>query len=221
MEVSKTESIIVGSFVGVACPLSFFILGWWISATLAIYRVFPITETSIAAAALLGLCAGILLDIVFLKKWTLKFYGFGLKLIVPVYLFWSAIALASLMGLPFNNLVLGTLVGLYVGRRAHHARTNDEKFRIVARSASTLTGLVTSGETMPIAILGLKEPWVVRIIQTMTGLEESTVAGPTGIGLVVIACMILFVVQFWCTRTAAKFAFGTIGMGVKGQTTNS
>jgi type III secretory pathway component EscS len=218
---SKTESTIVGFFLGIACPLSFFILGWWISATLTIYRVFPISESGIAAVALSGFCVGMLLDIFFLKKWTLKFYGFGLKFIVPVYLFWSVVAMASLMGLPFNNLVLGTLAGFYVGRRAYHARTNDEKFRSVTRNASALTGLVTSGETMPVAILGLKEPWVVSIIQTMTGLEESTIPGPAGIALVVVGCGILFVVQSWCTRTAAKLAFRIIEMSVKDKAINS
>jgi type III secretory pathway component EscS len=221
VEVSKRESIIVGSFLGLACPVSFFILGWWSSATLAIYRVFPISESSIAAAAVTGFCIGILLDAFFLRKWTVRFYTFDPKVIVPVYLFWSVVALASLMGLPFANLVLGTLAGLYVGRRAYHGRANGNKFRIVARNASTLTGLVTSGETMPIAFLGLKEPWVVKIIQAITGLEESTIAGPTGIALIVIACLILFVVQFLCTRTAARFAFGMIGMRDKDQTTRS
>jgi hypothetical protein len=214
--VSKTESIIVGSFVGLACPLSFFILGWWISATLAIYRVFPISESSIAAVAITGFCIGILLDVFFLRKWTVRFYTFDLKVIVPVYLFWSMAAVALLMGLPFYNLVLGTLAGLYVGRKWIHAGADKEEFRRVATSASILTGLVTSGEEVPIGVLGLREAWVVESIRTMTGLEESTIAGPTGIGLVVIACAMLFVVQFWCTRTAARFAFRIGGMTAKG-----
>jgi len=219
--VSRVESIIVGSFLGLACPLSFFILGWWISATLDIYRVFPISESSIAAVAITGFCIGILLDVFFLRKWTVKFYGFGLKLIAPVYLFWSAVAVASLMGLPFSNLVLGTLAGLYVGRRAYHAGTNEEKFRIVARSASFLTGLVTSGEEAVIGVLVLRDPSVVNSIGTVAGLEESIIVGPIGIGLAVIACLMLFVVQFLCTRTAARFAFGMIGMRDKDQTTHS
>jgi hypothetical protein len=212
--VSRVESIIVGSFLGIACPLSFFVLGWWTSASLAMSQVLPISESGIAALAITGLCVGILLDAFFLRKWTVRFYTFDLKLIAPVYLFWSAVAVASLMGLPFANLVLGTLAGLYVGRRAYHAGTNEEKFRIVARSASILTGLVTSGEEAVIGVLVLRDSSVVNSIGTVTGLEESIIAGPIGIVFVVIACVMLFIVQFWCTRTAARFAFRVSAMTI-------
>jgi hypothetical protein len=214
--VSRAESIIVGSFLGLACPLSFFVLGWWTSASLAVSQVLPISERGIAALAITGLCVGILLDVFFLRKWTAKFYGFGLKLIAPIYLFWSAVAVASLMGLPFSNLVLGTLAGLYVGRRAYHAGTNEEKFRIMAKSASVLTGLVTSGEEAVIGVLVLRDPSVVDSIGTVTGLDESIIAGPVGIGLALIACVMLFIVQFWCTRIAARFAFNVNGVTVRG-----
>jgi hypothetical protein len=213
---SKIESAVVSTFVGLACPLSFFILGWWISAAIAMYQVIPITESGVAAAAITGFCVGIFVDVIFLEKWIVTFYTIDLKFIVPLYLFWSMPALALFMGLPFGNLVLGTLGGFYVGRKRHHALASEEVFAKAARSASILTGLVTSAEEVPIGVLGLKEQLVADSIRTITGLEESSIAGPIGIGLVVIACAILFVVQFWCTRIAARFAFGTRGKAVKG-----
>jgi hypothetical protein len=213
---SRTESVIVGSFVGLACPLSFFILGWWVSAAITIYRVIPITESGVAAAAITGFCVGIFVDVIFLEKWIVTFYTIDLKFIVPLYLFWSMPALALFMGLPFGNLALGTLGGFYVGRKQRHALASEEVSGKVARNASILTGLVTSGEEVPIGVLGLKEQLVVDSIRTITGLEESSIAGPIGIGLVVIACAALFVVQFWCTRIAARFAFGVSGRAVRG-----
>jgi len=214
--VNKTESIIVGSLVGLACPLSFLVLGWWITAALSMYDVILIGESGIAAAALTGFCMGILLDVFFLRMWIVNLYSISLKLMVPLYLFWSMAALALFMGLPFGNLVLGTLAGAYVGRKEYHAPASEEVFRKAARSVSILAGLVTSGEALPIGALGLKETMVVYNIRTVTGLEESVIAGPIGIGFLVIACMILFAVQFWCTRIAARFAFGIGGMAVRG-----
>ena len=118
---SRAESTIVGLFTGIICPASLFVLSWWVVAALTIYGVFSIPESGIAASAFTGLGLGILLDILGLKNWITRFYGLDVKLTVLAYLFWSAVAVAFFMGLPFGNIALGTLAGLYVGRKQYYA----------------------------------------------------------------------------------------------------
>ena len=218
---SRAESIIIGLAVGVACPFSLVVFCWWIAAGLSHYHIVPIAETGIATAAVTGLGIGIILDAFFLKKWRASFYSADVKLMVLLYLFWSVIAVAFLMGMPFGNLVLGTITGFYVGRKRYHAGTDHDTFVKATRTASIFTALVTSAEALPIGILALDESMVVETIQAVTGLEHLVIHGPIGIGLVTLACVVLFVIQFWSTRTAAAFAFRFNRVAVKRQTTNS
>ncbi len=205
---SRAESAIVGLFMGIMCPVSLLVLGWWISASLAIYHLLPLRESDIATAAFIGLGLGIGLDLCCLKAWKPRFYRLDVWLTVPVYLFWSAMAVAFFMGLPLGNLALGTLAGVYVGRRQRHAGVSGGAFLESARSVGLFTAIVTGAEALPIGVLSLREQMVVETLQAVTGLDQIALTGPIGLGLVGLGCLALMVVQFWCTRTAAAFAFG-------------
>ncbi len=203
----RTGSIIVGLVIGIICPLSLFVLWWWVAAALSIYRLFPIPESGIATAAFTGLGIGIVLDILGLKNWITRFYSLDVKLTVLAYLFWSAMAVAFFMGLPFGNIALGTLAGLYVGRKQYHTGASKSLFARSAKNVSIFTALVTGAEALPIGILALDEQSVVATLRAVAGLDQSVTAGSIGVGLVGVGCLALMAVQFWCTRTAAALAF--------------
>jgi len=211
---SKAESIAVGLVVGILCPLLSFVLCWWSTAALVIYQVLPIPESVITVAAFTGLVVGLVLDALCLRKWIAQFYNAGVRLMVLVYLFCSTIAVAFFMGLPLGNIVLGMLAGVYVGRRQHNAGGSKELFPMTVRKVSVFTAFVTGLEALPIGLLALGEGMVVELLQQIVGLEESVIVGPVGIGLVGLLCVVLMAVQFWCTRTAAWFAFGHGGREV-------
>jgi len=203
---SRAESTIVGLVIGIMSPVSLFVLWWWVAAALSIYRVFSIPDSGIATAAFTGLGLGIVLDLLCLKNWITKFYSLDVKLTVLAYLFWSAMAVAFFMGLPFGNIALGTLAGLYVGRKQYHAGASGDLFARSARNVGIFTALVTGAEALPIGILALGEQSVVASLQAI-GLDQSATTGLRGVGLVGVVCVVLMVVQFWCTKTAAALAF--------------
>ncbi len=184
------------------CPLSLFVLWWWVAAALSIYGVFSIPDSGVAAAAFTGLGIGIVLDLLGLKNWITRFYSLDVKLTVLAYLFWSAMAVAFFMGLPFGNIALGTLAGLYVGRKQYHAGASGDLFTISVRNVSLFTALVTGAEALPIGILALGEPITVAGLQAIVGLDQFVTTG-----LMAVGCLVLMMVQFWCTRTAAALAF--------------
>jgi len=203
---SRAESTIVGLVIGITCPASLFVLWWWVAAALYICHVFSIPESGVPAAAFTGLGIGILLDIFCLKNWITKFYSLDLKLTVLAYLFWSAVAVAFFMGLPFGNIALGTLAGLYIGRKQYHAGASENLFAGSARNVSIFTALVTGAEAFPIGVLALGEQSVVASLRAI-GLDQSLTTGLMGAGLLGVGCLVLMVVQFWCTKTAAALAF--------------
>ncbi len=203
---SRAESILVGLFIGIMWPASLFVLWWWAAAALSIYHVLPIPESGVPTAAFTGLGIGIVLDIFCMKNWLTGFYSLDVKLTVLVYLFWSAIAVAFFMGLPFGNIALGTLAGLYIGRKQHHAGASGDLFARTARNVSIFTALVTGTEAFPIGVLALGEQSVVASLRAI-GLDQSATTGLRGVGLVSLACLALMAIQFWCAKSAAALAF--------------
>ena len=207
-KMTKTESVAVGFVVGILCPLPLFVLCWWVTAILTMYHVLRIPESGIAVAAFTGLALGVTLDVLYLRRWISRFYSADLRVMVLVYLCCSVIAVAFFMGLPVGNVVLGTLAGVYIGRREYHAARSGESVSKTVRKASLFTAVVTGAEALPIGLLALNEDWVVEWLQRVTGMDSWAVTGLFGIGLIVVLCAVLMAVQFWCTKTMAWIAFG-------------
>lgn len=198
---TKTETITVSLIVGIICPALLFVLLWWSSAALAIYV--PIPERLIIMTALSGLAAGIVLDIIYLKKWSLQFYHLKMWFLVLVYLFCSAIATAICMGLPLGNLVLGTLAGAYIGRRAFHSTQSRRMFSQTAKKVAVFTAVITGAWTLLIGICALSEEVVIDFFQSVMGLTPAIISGPVGIGLVILCGFILMIGQYWCSKALA------------------
>lgn len=207
---TKTEAIAVGFIAGILCPLLLFVLGWWSAVILAAFL--PVSEHWIAAAAFGGLAVGMGLDVLYLKKWISCFYSVDVKWLVPVYLFCSAIAAAFFMGLPIGNIILGTLAGGYIGRRAYHTAQSQASFSRTARRMGIFTALVTGAWALLAGLLALNEGTVTDWLQAVTGLSRMVVTGPVGVGLVVGLCIVLMIVQYWCTRVGAWIMFRLEGV---------
>jgi hypothetical protein len=204
----RTESLLVRVILAILCPVSMFIAMWWVSAASSIYRWLPISDSTIGIMALAGLALGLVLDVLFLRRWTAAFYRAGVRPLVLLYLFWSAVAVAFLMGLPVGNLGLGTLAGVYVGRRQRYQQARGQALVKAVRNASLFTAVVTGAEALPIGLLALHEQSVVDTLRALFRLDPSAVAGPLGIALIVLLCLLLMAVQFGCAQAAAVTAFG-------------
>lgn len=206
-KMTKAESVAVGLVVGTLCPLLLFVGFWWITATLSRYQLLLIPESGIAVAAFTGLALGVTLDVLYLRRWISRFYSADMKVMVVLYLCCSVIAVALFMGLPVGNIILGTLAGVYIGRRESHAGRSGESAAKAVRKASLFTAAVTGAEALPIGLLALNEDWVVAWLQAVTGMDPWEATGFLGIGLIVLLCVVLMAVQFWCTKTGAWLTF--------------
>ena len=202
---SRGEEVAISVFIAIACPASLFVLLWWSTSALSMSHLLKIQEDIVIYASLLGLGIGILLNIFYLKDIRVRFYDIGYKFLIPLYFFWSAIALAFFMGMPFGNLLLGTLAGAYCGRRLYYQGPIERDVAKSARPISVFTALVTGIESLFIGFFGLQEQIVGELIQSLLGLDPAELLGPMGIGLVVGIVLIVMLVQYICTRTA----FGT------------
>lgn len=203
---SKLESIIVWLVVGIACPWLTFVAFWWTAAFLYL-QGFPVSEGMIKTAALTGLGLGCLLDILFLRHWVGKFYTASLRWMIVFYLGCFVVAFASFMGFPVGTFLLGVGAGVYVGRRESHCQADRNQLAVALRRTAVLTSSITTVATLPIGILGLKEPAVSALFEARFGFDHNRLYGTAGFILVGLFCLLLFGAQYWCARKAGVLAF--------------
>ena len=210
-QVSRTESIIVGSVLGLACPLLTFVLFWWTTAVL--HMCLPqVPVQVVVAAALTGLGLGIVLDIVYLKRWIKVFYSANIWILVAVYVGLCAVAVAFCMGLPAGTLLLGTGTGAYIGRRQYHSQADIASGTATLRKTAFFAASVTTTAALPIGLLALDDRGVLDFLETLLGFGQADLRGFVGVILVVgVLCLLLFAVQYWCSRIAGQLAFRSGG----------
>jgi hypothetical protein len=197
---SKLESTIVGILLGGACTWLSFVACWWTAAVVHMY-VGSVSINMVVVAALTGLLVGIVLDVLFLRRWIRRFYAARLWLLAIVYGALCTVAVATFMGLPVGTFALGLLAGAYAGRRQIHNPSDDIRGHGLRRVAF-FAALMTAGAALPIGLLALHEQSVAELFHRIMGI------GSWGGGVVVVCllCTVLFGAQYWCSLGAGGFA---------------
>jgi len=212
LEMNKLESTIVGLIVGITCPFMGFVAFWWTAFLLHQY-VSPVPEGMIITAALTGLGIGCLLDVFFLRRWVGKFYTANPWLVVMIYLGLCVVAVGLCMGVPVGSFTLGIVAGAYAGRREHHRQAAGVRAAAVFRKVAVFVASVTTAAALPIGILALQsEQGILRWLENTFDLNRNSLQGGGGFILIGFLCLLLFVMQYWCTRMAGRLAF-RIGTG--------
>jgi hypothetical protein len=201
--VSRWEQFLVGVFIAAAVPFTLTLIGWWGSASLLMAGLLRVTDSQIVMAACLGLALGLVLDLVLLRRWIGGFYRVDLRLLLPLYLLWTAMATAFFMGLPLGNLLLGTVAGLYIGRRAVYAAMPDPDRRRLAGQASLFTAGTTSAAALGIGLLAAREPYTLAPFRRLLGLDQEAATIMVDLAIVAVAVVLIAASQFWLTRLSA------------------
>lgn len=203
---SKLESIIIGLFVGIACPVLTFVVFWW-SAALLYMRVPDFPLNIVIASALTGFSLGLLLDVLFLRRWVRTFYIANIWLMIILYLGLSFIAVGFFMGLPGGTFVLGISAGIYMGRRESHVHNDWINAFPALRKTALIAASVTTLAALPIGILALNEQNILNMLENVSGLDQDSIQGFAGFILVGLLCVLLFLIQYWFSRKAGLIAF--------------
>lgn len=206
MELDKKEYYIIATFLALLIPLIVGVLFWWTVASVDIFNIMTIPEQIIRTVAITGLAIGILLDLIYLKKWIRKFYEMNRVVSILLYLFCSLMAVAFFMGIPIGNLFLGFLAGIYIGRKHHYLKTDLMRFASVSKEISLLSAFITSIEALPIGLLALQEASSTDSINRIFGFVLFHANKLIDVLLILILCGILFWVQFFVTRMGAKLS---------------
>ena len=195
---SKIESLILALFFGLL-PLVFCLL-----ATLVVTAILFGTEV-FAPWLLWSLVPGVIIDVIFLRKWVRRAYQINSKALAAIYLFYSVVALGMGMGVPIFNFALGIAAGLYSARKMHVMGAGEDKrnqyFRKTAMFCATAMVMVCCLMALWAAVGG--------VIGSRFGtpILSFTFTVPIFSAVVLTGGAALVLLQYWLTRLAARVTF--------------
>jgi len=200
--VSRLESVLVSLFLSVSVPLTAFVAFWWGAASVSRH------EGTIAGWALGGLGVGVALAVTLIVSRRRWFYAVPYAVAIPLYLFWAAIALASFMGLPVGLLVLGALVGLYVGRRSLRSGVAPERLDATTRNACVFVTGVTALGALAMGALAVGDEHTMQMLLGTVGLADLAATPGRRTLIVAVAIPVIAAVQLLATRRMIRLAYG-------------
>jgi hypothetical protein len=192
------ERLFLSVIIGFIFPILLGLAGWWGSIPF-------VPEKSILYFALGGFLLGVLVDMVFLRRWTRNALRAPLLWPILVYLFYSAGMFGFFMGVPALNVVMGPLGGYYMGMhlRAKNAQKDDVERK--AKQTSFFAALVLAVACAAALVIASLDPSLAANISGMFALTEPinkttilTLSTAAGAGLVVL--------EYAITRASVKFA---------------
>ncbi len=199
----KIEAVVLGMLFGavpvILCLLLVVIIG--LSADW--------TGDEFGPYALAALGAGLVINIIFLKKWVKAAYRLNNKFLGAIYVFYSIGALGFGMGVPIFNFAVGLTAGVYTARKMHHIQADDDERGRNIKKTARFTAVVL------MAMCCLTGFWA--IIGGLVGARfelpvlSFTFTGPIIIGCVIFGGLILCTLQYWLATAAAKITLKLSG----------
>lgn len=194
----KIESVILGILLGVGPP------GFCLLATLVIASIFFGTKV-LGPWALWSLVPGVIIDIVFLKKWVRGAYKINNKALAAIYLFYSVVALGMGMGVPLFNFALGIAAGVYSARRIHFAGVDEQRRKKYFKKTAVFCAVIMALMCCLITLWAIAGQMIGYRFETPWLSFTFTV--PIFTAVVLTGGVVLVSLKYWLTNKTAKLAF--------------
>ena len=195
----KSESIALGFVLGAIPPVVGFLAFWWSSIPF-------LPERLIFVSAVLGLMAGLTIDIVYLKKWVTQAYDYGLKIWMGIYGFYSVCIFGFFMGVPVFNVVLAVPAGFFIGCKLKHLQADGEEYRRLAGRTCIFTTLVLALVCLTAAVIAISDPYTGANLRGMFHLGFEVTSAMIG-WIIVLGGTTLLILQWWLTSKMIRLAY--------------
>ena len=128
-------------------------------------------ETHAPIYVLIGLSSGLLIDLMFLKRWINKRYTLPIWFVAGIYILYNICVYGFFMGFPVFNVLLGFLAGYYYGKRICSNTIQPEIQTKLINQVSLFTGLIMTLICVSSGIIGLTDNTIGENIQGMLGVD--------------------------------------------------
>lgn len=196
----KSDKIIFGLILGSVLPLMMFMI------SLAAAYYFKIDEKIMPIVAGASVGVGLILDLIYLKKFMAGLFDLPFLLTGMIYVFFNVLVYGAFMGMPVFNSFLGIVAGYYTGRKVIITNIGSPRREILEKNVYRFTGLILLLICISSTLLALNEESIGSELQHMLGLGFTPNHGLIVAGIIT-GGIFLLVVQFLLTKLALKSAF--------------
>jgi hypothetical protein len=207
LEMPKIENAAMGIIFGAVPIITCFIAGWWISIPF-------VAEAHVYQYALAGILFGILIDVIFIKKWIRNAFSIKPWIWMAVYLFYSIGMLGFFMGVPVFNVLLALPAGAFVGLWQARTQADFTRMHKAARQTAKFTSSILGVVCITSATLALLSPSTAYDLQGMLGLPFQVTRGMI-VGIILGGGAMLLALGWWFTVRSVQYSFGYFSARVK------
>jgi hypothetical protein len=175
------------------------LLGWWGSIPF-------VPEEQIPFWALAGLALGLLVDLLFLRRWLAKAYALPVPVWIGLYLFYSVGLFGFFMGVPVFNLLLAIPAGFFVGAKLAHDRPPEIEIKKVVDHTVSFTTAVLALVCLTSASLALADPHTPVNLEGLLGLGFA-VTLPMLLGVILVGGAGLLAANWWLVRKTIDLTY--------------
>jgi hypothetical protein len=195
------DKLLFGLIFGASFPLFFFLIA------LTLYYFFQ--DFSVYYFVIPGLIAGILTDILFLKRLVRNTLDLPTRVILGFYLFYNICIYGMFMGFPVINLVMGIIAGYYYGIRINQKNYPADQVENIKKRVPLFTGSIMVVICISSAIIALTEKTIGMELQGMLGLKFEVTMNMV-IALILIGGVTLIITEYYLTKIAMTIAIKVI-----------
>jgi hypothetical protein len=195
---ARIERLFLTVVIGLIFPILLGLAGWWGSIPF-------VSQDRIILFAMGGVLAGVLVDLLFLRRWIRKALSAPILWPGAAYLFYSVGVFGFFMGVPVFNLLLGPVWGYFMGMRLQSANADKPTVAKAAHRSALFTSGVLALACLASLVIAFLDPSLEANIQGMFSLSEPLDRSLI-LGLSTVASAVLVVTEYFLTRTAVKFA---------------
>jgi hypothetical protein len=195
----KIEPLILTVILGPIAPIIGLLTGWW-----GTFAWLP--EKLIGPAALAGLTIGLLVDVVYLKKWVRQADTISWPVWLAIYLFCAIGMYGFFMGMPAFHLGLALPAGFIVGAKLTRQSADVDRARRVSRAAGGLTTGVLALLCAASAYLALSDPYTASSLEGMFALNFK-VTPSIILAIIVIGGGVLLALNGWLTAAVSRWTY--------------
>ncbi len=197
----SVEAIIIKLLSWTVIPIILFIISWWGLALIQILNIYDISDKIIAYFAISGMFTGIIISIFTHKYLFSNFYKLPYLYLSLLYIFFSTVGFAFLMGIPILVILLGVFAGIYIGRRLYQTNSYLEK---IVKRVNIFSSLVTGFWVLFICFLVRKD---VAFNQEYAGIGIDILSGALGMLIIIIIVLLFILIQYFLTNVACKLTY--------------
>jgi hypothetical protein len=194
---TKNEKIVLTAVLGFIPPVFLFVLSWF-----AFYAMAP--ERSLFPIPFIGLATGILIDIIYLKRWVTKCHHWPMWILLLIFTFYHIGMLGFFMGVPLFNTFLGLLAGYYYGNRILREDFSEEKKKKIMSNVALSTSLFMLVICILSAWIALSDQYTSSNLEGMFGLKYNLTHGILISGII-IGGIFLVVFTWGSTKLTMKY----------------